>query len=50
MTKGPSLRHIHKKNEGANSALIHQIQSSPPDPNGRVVTEPRGRAQGLASQ
>lgn len=29
MTKEPSLRHIHKKNEGANSALIHQIPFSP---------------------
>lgn len=28
------------KNEGAIGALIHQIPFSPPDPNGRIVTEP----------
>ena len=39
-----------KNNGRANGAPIHSIPFSLPDPNGRVATEPRGRAQGLASQ
>ena len=46
VAKGLSLY----KNGRANGAPIHSIPFSPPDPNDRVVTEPRGRAQGLASQ
>lgn len=35
----------------ARSRRAHSLYFiSPPDPNGRIVTEPRGRAQGLASQ